>query len=156
MATRPSTEPREESALEEHEEPRYALDPQVIEARGRVATALVESRLCTASREKRKAGQGTLKAKFAALRKLLRDNCQRDTEYLHSQLPIMETAFRLLLIAPREPVALSTLHEQVDELWSNSTWPRHISAEALARVLSHDDYYGIVEVTPEGKDKGKG
>ncbi len=155
MATRSTAGPREESASEEHDGPRYALDPQLIEANGRVATTLLESRMCEASREKRKASQGTLASQFAALRKLIRDNCQRDAEYLHSQLPVMETAFRLLVIAPLEPVALSTLHGQIDELWSDSTWPRHISAEALGRVLGNDDYYGIVEVASEAQDKAK-
>ena len=146
MATKSRAVKRDKSGSTEPKEPRYIIDPQRIEDRGRAASALLESRMCAESREKLGSRFETARSDFAELRRLIRDNCQLDANYLHSHLPIMETAFRLLLIAPREPVVLSTLHGQIDDLWSSAPWPRQISAKALARILGSDGYYGIVEV----------
>ena len=127
---------------------RFAIDPAVIEARGREATVVLESRLCKACRAEVKSSKTTKKVQFADLRKLIRQHCQNDPEFFTPHLSIVETAFRLLLLAARDPVSLGALHERITQLWMDSPSPRHISAEDLGRMLLHDAYYGIVEVKP--------
>ena len=146
-----TTQPSAKTAPEETPEPYYAIDPAAIEALGRSATVVVASRLCEAAREKAGPPEKLRSVKFADLRKLLRQHCKDDAEFLNPQLPIAETVFRLLLIMQDGPVALSTLHNEVARLWMDATWPRNISTEALARVLSNDRYYGVVEVAPQEK-----
>ena len=124
----------------------FALDARAIEARGREAATVIESRLCPASRDKVKPSKAGKKPGFADLRKLVRRYCQDAPEFLTPYLPVVETAFRLLLLTPREPVLLTTLHEQITRLWMNSPWPRSVSIGSLERMLLHDTYYGIVEV----------
>ena len=140
-----------ESESQEEPELRFALDPRAMEARGVEAATVLGSRLCEASRAKIKSPQTAQKMQFADLRKLIRQNCHDDPEFLSPNLPVVETAFRVLLIAPKEPVPLSVLHDQIARIWSESSWPRHISAESLARVLLHDTYYGVVGVKSEEK-----
>ena len=146
-----TTQPAAETASEETTEPYYTVDLAAVEALGRSAAAVVASRLCEAAREKVGSPENLRSAKFADLQKLLRQHCKNDSEFLNPQLPIAETVFRLLLITQDGPVALSTLHNEVARLWMDATWPRNISTEALARVLSNDSYYGIVEVAPQEK-----
>ena len=143
-----------ESPPEAGPELRFALDAGAIEARGREAVTVIESRLCQASRDKAKPSKTGKRAGFADLRKLVRRHCQDDPEFLGPRLSVVETAFRLLLLAPKEPVSLSALHEQLSQLWMTSPWPRHVSVESLGRMLLHDTYYGIVET--EGRDEKAG
>ena len=125
----------------------YVIDHQVIEARGRSATALVRSRLCEASKSKLRSGQSLHTMGFQALRRLVRQHCREDPDYLNPNLPVMEVAFRILLATQKEPVPLSEIHWQLSRIWMDAPWPRHITPEGLARVLAHDTYYGVVEVT---------
>jgi hypothetical protein len=146
-----TTKPKDESSTEEYQEPRFAIDLKTIEAQGRMPTVILASRMCAASKAKLKSPEAVHEMSFAQLRKLIRQNCRKDPEYLSPHLPVMETAFRILLASPKEPVSLSALHDQITQLWIGLPWPRQISIESLARVLSHDSYYGMVVV--EEKDR---
>ena len=132
----------DEAALEAVE-PSFAIDPKRIEAFGRSVAIVVGDRLCEGARAKLKPGDWRTRP-FKELRKLVRDHCVNDPEYLSAQAPVLEAIFRLLLVMPEEPVSLSELHAQVTRLWMTSPWPRHITVEALGQVLARDSYYGIV------------
>ena len=132
-----------DEAAPETVEPSFAIDPKRIEAFGRSVAVIVGDRLCEGARAKLKPGNWRNRS-FKELRKLVRDQCAEDNDYLSAQAPVLEAVFRLLLVMPEEPVSLSELHIQLTHLWMTSPWPRHITIEALDQVLARDNYYGIV------------
>ena len=127
-------------------EPRYTIDPGVIEAQGRSPSLVVGDRLCEAAMAKLKSPDAWRTMSYAALRQLARRNCAGQEGYLLPRQPLLETVFRMLLAAPKDELSLSTIHEELSELWVGSPWPRHIAAESLRRVLDAAARYGIVPV----------
>ena len=129
--------------------PSYAIRPDLIEAQGRSVNTIVAERLCTQALQKAKSPEALRKMSFKQLRNLARRSCANDPDYIPSQAPVLEAAFRMLLSAPTDSMPLSAIHDWVTDLWASSPRPRHISEESLARVLSHDAYYGIAAVEGE-------
>ncbi len=125
-------------------ESRYTIMPEVLESQGRSMAAIVASRLCAECAEHADAPLWSLS--FNKLRALAREHCADAADFVPSQAPVLEAAFRLLLISPEDEVPLSALHEQLSELWVNALRAQTISPEALARVLRYDTRYGIVEL----------
>ena len=128
----------------EEREPSYTIDPGMIEAQGRSAALVVGERLCEAARAKLKPSEGKRPATYKELRQLARHNCAGQEGYLLPQQPVLETVFRMLLAAPKDAMSVSTIHDELSDLWVRSPWPRHIARESLRRVLDHAARYGIV------------
>lgn len=124
---------------------RFTVDTGLIESQGRQAAALLASRLCPGARSK--LAMPVHSADFGDLRKLIRDECAKDPAYVGAQLPVMETAFRMLLTSPEGVLTLRELHQGMANLWHDAPWPRHIAADALLRVLRSAAYYGVRETT---------
>ncbi len=124
----------------------YTIRSESIEAQGRSISLVIGERLC--HRAVTKAGDmATIKSKsFKQLRDLARKECSGDPEYLSPQAPVLEAAFKLLFMAPNDGLSLAALHSALSDLWMTSARPRHISMQALARVLTQDTYYGIAQV----------
>ena len=141
----------QEIAPVEAPDPSYLIDPSFIEESGRSAFKILESRLCPACVQKLEKSKDPSKLKFDDLRKCIQQSCSKDEDFVTPQMPLLECAFRLLLASTDEPVTLAELHRQVIDLWSNAPWPRHISAESLARALAGDTYYGIMELREEAE-----
>jgi hypothetical protein len=135
----------------EPSDPSYIIDPSFIEGSGRSAFKILQSRLCPACLQKFEKSKGGSKLTFGDLRKCVQQFCSQDSDFVTPQMPLLECAFRLLLASTSEPVALTELHRQVIDLWSNAPWPRHISAASLERALASDTYYGIMEFRPAAK-----
>ena len=127
-------------------EPRYAIDPGVIEAQGRSPSLVVGDRLCEAAMAKLKSRDAWRTMSYAQLRQLARRNCAGQEGYLLPRQPLIETVFRMLLATREDELSLSAIHEELSELWVGSPWPRHIAAESLRRVLDASARYGIVPV----------
>ena len=124
----------------------YAIRPDVIEARGRSLGTIVGGRLCPTAVAKLKEPGAALTMTYKELRNLAKKECSDDPEYLSPQAPVLETAFKLLLVAPADHLSAEDLHNAISDLWMTAIRPRHISIEALNRVLGQDTYYGIVRV----------
>ena len=125
-------------------EPRYTIMPEVLESQGRSMAAIVASRLCAECAEHTDAPLWSLS--FSSLRALAREHCAGLPDFVPPQAPVLEAAFRLLLIAPEDEVPLSALHAQLTQLWVNALRPQAVSPEALGRVLRYDTRYGVVEL----------
>jgi hypothetical protein len=139
----------QEIAPREAPDPSYRIDLSFIEESGRSAFKILESRLCPACVQKFEKSKDPSKLKFDDLRKCLQQSCSKDANFVTPQMPLLECAFRLLLASTDELITLAELHRQVIDLWSNAPWPRHISADSLARALAGDTYYGIIELREE-------
>jgi hypothetical protein len=127
-------------------EPVYTLAPEAIEATGRSLSIVLGDRLCEAALAKVKIPGAWRGMSYKELSKLLKDNCADQDGYVSPQQPVLETAFRLLLVAPAGKLSLNELHRQIAELWMSSPWPRHISSESLQRLLDNGISYGIIAV----------
>ena len=132
----------------------YAVDTERMEQNGRAPAAVLAERRCESCKAKlvleADAGQ-SVTYKMHARR--IREHCASQKGYLTAQMPVMEAAFRIVLASAKQPVPLTQLHQRLQEAWANSSIPRHISEESLARMLAHDDYYGLDEVEEEDAPK---
>lgn len=125
-------------------EARYTIMPEVLESQGRSMATIVATRLCGACAEHADAPLASLT--FTQLRALAREHCVGDPDFVSPHAPVLEAAFRLLLVSPDDEVPLSVLHERLSTLWTSALRPQSVSTEALARVLRYDTRYGIVEI----------
>lgn len=123
----------------------YAIDPIIIEDSGRSGYKILESRLCPDCRQKIDTSKVKGNLTFQDLRECMQKYCSQDLNFVTPAMPLLECAFRFLITSQKEPLTLTELHSKVNDLWSNAPWPRHISPESLARAISSDTYYGIVE-----------
>ena len=143
-------------STEERQEPSYYIDIARIEAQGRSSEVLVGDRRCDSCKAlpPKKPPKGKkatpVPQQYMAC---IRTHCGQQPDYLSSEMPVLETSFRLMMAAKEQPVPLGDLHQRLSDLWINSPLPRHITREALARVLAHDTYYGMVVVEPEVGEK---
>ena len=131
------------NAEAEADEPRYAVQPSLIEARGQSVAMVLGERLCEAARAKLKSPDAWRSMTFREIRKLMKDNCSGQEGNLEPQQPILETVVRVLLSARADNLSLSEIHDELSDLWVTAPWPRHISAEALQRVLDNATHCGI-------------
>ncbi len=124
----------------------YAVRPEFIEAQGRSLGAVIGERLCAGAVTKGGGHTAIMSKSFKQLRDLARRACSDDPEYLSPQAPVLESVFKLLLVAPNDGLSLAALHSAISDLWMTSARPRYISIGALARVLTQDRYYGVGQV----------
>ena len=125
------------------EDPKYTVEPGLIESQGRSVPVVVVDRLCDAALAKLKTPDAWRTLSFPQLRRLARESCAKQDDYLSARQPVLETIFRMLLVSPSGTLALSDIHETLVGLWTTSPWPRHISIEALRRVLDNAAHFGI-------------
>ena len=135
--------PQDPNAEAEADEPRYAVQPSLIEARGQSVAIVLGERLCEAARAKLKSPDAWRSMTFREIRKLMKDNCSGQEGNLEPQQPILETVVRVLLSARADNLSLSEIHDELSDLWVTAPWPRHVSAEALQRVLDNATHCGI-------------
>ena len=129
---------------DETADPAYRLDLTVITAQGRSVQLFLADRLCDGARAKLKGPNAWAGMNEKELLKLLRDGCGGQDGYLSPQHPLLEAALRLLLTAPKGTMTLSAIHDAISEAWLYGPWPRHVTREALARVLDNAAAEGII------------
>ncbi len=139
-------ESAEETRAEEEgpaENPRYAIEPALIESQGRSVPVVVVDRLCDAALAKLKTPDAWRTMSFLQIRRLARESCAKQDDYLSPRQPVLETVFRMLLVSPSGTMSLDDIHEKLTRLWTTSPWPRHIGIDALRRVLDKAAHFGI-------------
>ena len=139
-ATAEDTTAQEETPFED---PRYTVEPGLIESQGRSVAVVVVDRLCDAALAKLKTPDAWRELSFAQMRRLARESCAKQDDYLSARQPVLETIFRMLLVSPSGSMPLSDIHETLVGLWTTSPWPRHIAIDALERVLDNATHVGI-------------
>jgi hypothetical protein len=135
----------EEQELEEAD-PLYTIKPQIIEAQGRSVSLVVGDRLCEAAFAKMKSPDAWRTMTYKELRKLAKDTCGNQEGYITAQLPVVEAVFKLLLVASRDTLSLTEIHERLSAIWLIAPWPRHIGRESLQRVLDNSVRHGILRI----------
>ena len=67
--------------------------------------------------------------------------CSKKPGFITSELPILESIFRLFLANGNQPLDLEELGRQLSERRGGDTY--RASVEILSRLLSSDQYYGL-------------
>ncbi len=143
MTTKASAEDTTAQEESPAEDPRYTIEPGLIESQGRSVTVVVVDRLCDAALAKLKTPDAWRSLSFLQIRRLARESCAKQDDYLSARQPVLETVFRMLLVSPSGTMALGYVHDALAGLWTTSPWPRHIGIDALRRVLDNAGHFGI-------------
>ena len=133
------TEEDAEEVSTNQQEPCWSIDMDWFEANNRSLTALVRGSLCAKCRK-----QLDSEGKSSSLDDLLaaiRGCCSTEPAYISSELPIMESVFRLFLANGNQPLDLIELGRQLSERRGVDTY--RTSVEILSRLLKNDRYYGL-------------
>ena len=146
MTTKASAEDTTAPEETPPEDPRYTVEPALIESQGRSVAVVVVDRLCDAALAKLKTPDAWRTLSFLQMRRLARESCAKRDDYLSASQPVLETIFRMLLVSRSGTMALGDIHETLVRLWTTSPSPRHIGIDALRRVLDHAGHFGIGEV----------
>jgi hypothetical protein len=67
-------------------------------------------------------------------------------DYIHTDMPLQEMIFRILLAKRNRPMALTDIHHDLTEKWSTPIRPITVTQTGLRRILETDTYYGFVSV----------
>ena len=143
MTTKASAKDTTDQEETSPEDPSYTVDPGLIESQGRSVAVVVVDRLCDAALAKLKTPDAWRSLSFPQMRRLARESCAKQEDYLSARQPVLETIFRMLLVSPSGTMPLSDIHETLVGLWTTSPWPRHIAIDALRRVLDYAEHFGI-------------
>jgi len=74
----------------------------------------------------------------------IKDCCAKTPDFITSELPILESIFRLFLATGNQPLDLDELGRQLSE-WRGGDIYR-TSPEISSRLLKSDQYYGLRQV----------
>ena len=121
---------------------RWFIDLDWFQQNERAFFVLARECLCPKCRERLKADEGEVPA--TELLSTVRKCCSKEPGFITSNLPIMESVFRLLLAAGNRPIDIEELEKQLSELWGGGVY--RVSAEILSHLLSSDQYYGLSPV----------
>jgi hypothetical protein len=109
---------------------------------GRSFYTLAWGRLCPTHRKQLKAESGEPAASDVIA--AISDCCSKTPGFVSSELPIMESIFRLFLANRNQPLDLEELSRQLNEWRGGDSY--RTSPEILSRLLESDQYYGLCQV----------
>ena len=75
---------------------------------------------------------------------IIASKCQKEKEFLNSELPILELIFRILLLRKNNPTKMKELYRVISEELATPYRPMTVSMEQLISQISHDNYYSLV------------
>ena len=119
--------------------PRWFIDFDWYQQNNRSFPALAKNYLCSKCRKKLNAKEKAISE--TELLSTIKDCCAKESGFISSQLPILESVFRLFLANGNQPLALEELGRQLSKLLGGDTY--RTSAEILSRLLRNEQYYGI-------------
>ena len=71
-------------------------------------------------------------------------------EYIHSDMPLAEAVFRVLLSNGTKPMVMENIYAALEDLWVDPINPRIPTSEGVYRMMGIDTFYGITEEGPNG------
>ena len=119
----------------EADEPRYAVEPSLIEARGQSVAMVLGDRLCEAARAKLKSPDAWRSMTYKEIRKLMKDNCSGQEGYLEPQQPILDPrdrCTRVALRSRRQPIPRRDSRRAVRSLGHGAVAAAHLVRGASA------------------------
>ncbi len=126
----------------------YVIDPTRCAELGRSLEGMLATRRCPKCQEDMK-GHPEEQDLERQIQGIV-DCCSKTEDYLRAEMPLMEIAFRVILMRGNQPVPLAELHDIVAEQWATPASPKNITVEGFRRILRNDRYYCIREVEATG------
>jgi hypothetical protein len=126
----------------EHPQSSWVIDIDWFEKNNRSFIDLVRRSLCPKcadklQKKKKKLAAGDILA-------AIKDCCARSPGFITPKLPILESAFRVLLAGDNKPMEVGELSKELSlRRGADAYTPR---SEALDRLLSNDRWYGFKQV----------
>jgi hypothetical protein len=125
----------------EVEKLKYRIDLQWYEASARSFQDMIASRLNEMDHD---APQDSKKQKGHGVPSMV--DLAKIEGFVNPALPLLEAAFRLLLVHENKPMDVEQLGEELAERGVGIRDSRVITPKTLVRVLDNDNYYGIRRV----------
>ena len=75
---------------------------------------------------------------------IIASKCQKEKEFLNSELPILELIFRILLLRKNNPTKMKELYRVISDELATPYRPMTISMVQLISQISRDNYYSLV------------
>ncbi|MFQ5873098.1 MAG: hypothetical protein ACE5JL_04765 [Dehalococcoidia bacterium] len=132
---------------EDQEYPKYAIDLDWHRQKGRSLSVLFRSRI-------RLMGGDDLERKLEgkdekAILASLRGRQSSHPDFIPPDLPILEAIFRVYLQEGNQPLSPVDLKDRLMTCWSDVGAYKDVEPPILKRLLDHDQYYGIRQVSPQ-------
>ena len=128
-----------EEVYDELDEERWFIDLDWYQSSRRSFSALAQRCLCDKCLKNLKTDEGEIPAD--KLLATIKDCCSKQPDFIGSELPILESVFRILLTNGNQPVSMSELGEKLSE-WRGG-YPSSNAGAKLSRHLASDSYYGL-------------
>jgi hypothetical protein len=127
---------------------RFTIDPDGLATKGRSMQVLLLHRRCASCWGTliQEPGEGIAIDVDEHLERIA-NHCSISAEFIHSEMPAMEAAFRVLLSNDRNPMTLESIYEALRERWTSPTNPRTPPLDKLYRMLIADTFYGIIHLS---------
>jgi len=118
---------------------RWFINLDWYQQKNRSFPALAQRCLCPGCREQLKG-----ETEAADILTNIKDCCSKAPDFITSELPVLESIFRLFLANGNQPLNTEKLSKQLNERRGGDTC--HTSPEILFRLLKNDRFYGIQPV----------
>ena len=128
----------------------FRIDQERLAAQGRSFQLLLLHRRCAScwgGMVQRLDGGRSIKA-AEHLRRIAK-HCSTTPDFIHSEMPLMEAVFRLLLTNSTKPMSVEEIYKGLEEKWVDPVNPRIPPPEGVYRTLRSDTFYGISQIAPE-------
>ena len=119
----------------------YFIDMDAIRALGRSPESMLLERCCDDCRASLASDQDSLSAREVMSN--IVGCCSRKEDFITSQMPLMEVAFRVLIARGNDPIGLREFYHIVAEEHATPINPRNVTMEGFRRILERDSYYGV-------------
>jgi hypothetical protein len=129
----------EEDISAEQPVSRWFIDLDWFPHNNRSFFALARECLCPACRQRLTAPPPEIAA--GDLLAAISGCCSKTAGFIHGELPILESVFRLFLANRNQPLDLDELSRELGERWGGAGY--RTSPQVLSRLLINDRYYGL-------------
>ena len=77
-------------------------------------------------------------------------HCSKTADFIHSDMPLAEAIFRILLANANKPMPIQQIYEGLNQRWVDPINPRIPEMEGIYKIMSHDTFYGLTEMLDQG------
>ena len=128
--------------------PKYFIDEAWYELKSRSFQHMIDSRIeavedPTEKPTERAVKRGKGKAAAAVSKTATMDSLSKVEGFIHHELSVLETVFRLLLVHRNKPMYAEEMSQELAEHGIGVMDTRVVNAHSLTRMLDADFHYGI-------------
>ena len=155
MVEAEQTEQEEKEEAAEEEEAAYLrasfrIDQEGLAGQGRSFQRILHHRRCAScwGTMVQRPDEGREIRASEHLRRIVK-HCSAAADFIHSEMPLMEAVFRLLLTNNTKPMTVEEIYKGLEERWVDPVNPRIPLPKGVYWTLRSDTFYGIGQVASE-------